>query len=322
MLPELHLADWRATKDTLHLYCQILGKIRLATTPPRNHWWHVPLYVDVRGLTTRRMHHRDTTFEIAIDFVDHALVVATADGRAGGFALRDGLSVSDFDAQLHTELADLGIDVEIKEEPFGVPMTTPFGEDSEHASWDRDAVERFGRILDWSDAVLEEFSGWFCGKTSPVHVFWHGFDLAVSRYSGRPAPAIEADTVTQEAYSREVIACGFWAGDDNVGDAAYYSYTSPEPEGLRDQPLSVGEWIEFGSGSLAVLQYETVRTAPDPRTTLLAFCQSAYEAGARLADWDTTGFESAWCPTPIELKDLHAGAAATFGRATTPPDNG
>jgi hypothetical protein len=244
MLPELHLADWRATKDTLHLYCQIVGKIRMASTPPRNHWWHVPLYVDARGLTTRRMHNRDTTFEIGFDFVDHALAVATADGRSGGFALRDGLSVADFDAQLHGTLADLGIDVEIEEEPFGVPMTTPFGEDSEHASWDRDAGERFGRILDWSDAVLDE--------------------------------------------------------------------------GLREQPLSAGAWIEFGSGSLAVLPYETVRTAPDSRTTLLAFCQSAYEAGSGLARWDTAGFESAWCPTPSQLDDLHAGAAAMFGRAPTP----
>jgi hypothetical protein len=314
MLPELHLADWRATKDTLHLYCQIVGKIRMATVPPRNHWWHVTLYVDTRGLTTRRMHHRGTTFEIAFDFVDHALVVATADGRTSSFALRDGLSVSDFDRRLHGTLADLGIDVEIREEPFGVPMTTPFREDFEHASWDRDAVERFGRILDWSDAVLGEFTGWFCGKASPVHLFWHGLDLAVSRYSGRPAPPVESDRVTQEAYSREVIACGFWAGDDNLADAAYYSYTSPEPEGLRDQPLSAGEWIESGSGSLAILPYESVRTAPDPRATLLAFCQSAYEAGSVLGGWDTAGFESAWCPTPRQLQDLHASAAATFGR--------
>ena len=318
MLPELHLADWRATKDTLHLYCQIVGKIRMATVPPRNHWWHVTLYVDARGLTTRRMHHRGTTFEIAFDFVDHALVVATADGRTGSFALGDGLSVSEFDRRLHGTLADLGIDVEIREEPFGVPMTTPFREDFEHASWDRHAVERFGRILDWSDAVLDEFTGWFCGKTSPVHLFWHGLDLAVSRYSGRSAPPVESDPVTQEAYSREVIACGFWAGDDNLGDAAYYSYTSPEPEGLRDQPLSAGEWIESGSGSLAILPYERVRTASDPRSTLLAFCQSAYEAGSRLGGWDTAGFESAWCPTPSQLQDLHASAAATFGRAPIP----
>ena len=316
-LPELHLADWRATKDTLHLYCQIVGKIRLATTPPRNHWWNVPLYVDVRGLTTRRMHLRDTTFEIAMDLVDHELAVETADGRKGTFPIRDGLSVADFDAQIHATLGDLGIDVKIKEEPFGVPMTTPFEKDREHSSWDRDAIESYFRILDWSDAVLGEFSGWFNGKTSQVHLFWHSLDLAVSRFSGRPGVPLDADPVTQEAYSQEIIAFGFWAGDDNVGDAAYYSYTAPEPEGLRDQPLSGGEWTDSGSGSLAVLPYETVRTARDPRTALLAFCQSTYEAGANLAGWDTTGFESTWCPTPAQLQDLHAGAAATLGRTET-----
>jgi hypothetical protein len=313
-LPELHLSDWRPTKDTLHLYAQIVGKIRLATTAPRNHWWNVPLYVDVRGLTSRRLHHSGTTFEIALDFVDHSLVVRTADGRNRSFPLASGVPVADFDTRLHAILRELGIDVEIKEQPFGVPMTTPFPQDVEHASWDRDAIERFGRVLDWSDSVFEEFSGWFNGKTSPVHLFWHSLDLAVTRFSGRPAQPIEADPVTQEAYSHEVISFGFWAGDDNVGDAAYYSYTAPEPDGLRDQPLPAGEWIEFGAGSLALLRYEDVRAATDPRTTLLAFCQGAYEAGARLAGWDLGDFESRWCPTPADLEQLRATAAADLGR--------
>src|SRR5262245_47946031 len=300
-LPELHLADWRATKDTLHLYTQIVGKIRLATTPPRNHWWNVPLYVDVRGLTTRRMHHRHTTFDITLDLVDHATVVRTADGRTRSFELGAGLPVAEFDARLHGMLRELGIDVEIKEQPFGVPVTTPFPEDTAHGAWDRDAVRRFARILDWSDAVFEEFSGWFNGKTSPVHLFWHSFDLAVTRFSGRPAPPLDADRVTREAYSHEVISFGFWPGDDTLGDAAYYSYTAPEPAGLRDQPLTGGAWTASGSGTLAVLPYETVRTAKDPQAALLAFCQSAYEAGARLAGWDAGAFESTWCPTPDQL---------------------
>jgi hypothetical protein len=314
MLPELHLADWRATKDTLHLYCQIVGKIRLATTAPRNHWWNVPLYVDVRGLSTRRMHHRHITFEITFDFVAHALVVRTADGRTRSVDLGDGLPVAAFDARVHEVLADIGVDVDIREEPFGVPMTTPFPRDTDHGSWDRAAIERFGRVLDWSDSVFEEFSGWFNGKTSPVHLFWHSFDLAVTRFSGRPAPPIEADRVTREAYTHEVISFGFWPGDDKLGDAAYYSYTAPEPPDLREQPLSAGEWIRSGSGSLAVLPYEAVRTARDPRTTLLAFCQSAYEAGARLAGWDTGTFESSWCPTQRQLQELRASAAGDLGR--------
>jgi hypothetical protein len=313
-LPELHLADWRPTKDTLHLYCQIVGKIRLATTPPRNHWWNAPLYVDVRGLTTRRLQHNGTTFQIDFDFVDHTLVVRTLDGRTRSFELGEGVRVADFDSRLHETLSKLGVDVEIKEEPFGVPMTTPFPQDREHASWDRDAIERYGRILDWTDTVFEEFSGWFSGKTSPVHLFWHSLDLAVTRFSGRAAPPIEADTVTQEAYSQEVISFGFWPGDDNVPDSAYYSYTAPEPEGLRDQPLPLGDWVASGSGSLAILPYDVVRGARDPRGSLLAFLQAAYEAGARLARWDTSTFESKWCPTPSQFQELQATVAHDFGR--------
>ena len=308
-LPELHLADWRATKDTLHLLCQVIGKIRLATTPPRNHWWNAPLYVSVRGLTTRRLHHAGTTFEIALDFVDHALVVRASDGRTEGFELHDGLDVAAFDERLHAALAALGVDVAIKEQPFGVPMTTPFPADHEHAAWDREHIQRFWTVLDWTDRVLEEFSGWFKGKTSPVHLFWHGLDLAVTRFSGRDAPPVDADPVTQEAYSSEVISFGFWAGDDNQGDAAFYSYTAPEPDGLREQPLTGGAWTDTGQGSLAVLPYESVRTAPDPRTALLAFLQSAYEAGARTAGWDTSSFESSWCPTPGQLEALRLTAA-------------
>jgi Family of unknown function (DUF5996) len=233
----------------------------------------------------------------------HAAACGRQRTSARGAATRRGTT---FDITL--------IDVEIKEEPFGVPMTTPFAQDAEHASWDREAIERLGRILDWSDAVFEEFSGWFNGKTSPVHLFWHSFDLAVTRFSGRPAPPRDTDPVTAEAYTHEVISFGFWPGDDNLGDAAYYSYTAPEPDGLRGQPLSAGAWTASGSGSLAVLPYEAVRTARAPRTTLLAFCQSAYEAGARLAGWDTTSFTSTWCPTPDQLHQLRATAAADFGR--------
>ena len=314
-LPELHLAGWRPTKDTLHLYAQIVGKIRLKTAPPQNHWWNVPLYVDVRGLTTRRLHHHGTTFEVALDFVDHALVVQSADGRWGSFELHEGVPVADFDRRLHGLLRELDVDVEIKEVPFGLAWdSTPFAEDVEHASWDREAVARFGRILDWTDSVFVEFSGWFNGKTSPVHLFWHGLDLAVTRFSGQAGVTIENDPIEQEAYSHEVISFGFWPGDDNIPDAHFYSYTAPEPDGLRAQPLTLGEWISSGSGSLAILPYEAVRRARRPRETLLSFLQSAYEAGARLAGWDTSSFESRWCPTPEQLMELHATARAEFGR--------
>jgi Family of unknown function (DUF5996) len=303
-LPELQFADWRPTKDTLHLYCQIVGKTRLASTPPCNQWWNVPLYVDVRGLTTRRLQHERATFDIAFDFVDNALVARAADGRTRSFSL--GTSVARFDAQLHDTLRSLGVDVQIREKPYGMPIHTPFPQDEEHSAWDLDAVRRFQSILDWTDWVFAEFSGWFNGKTSPVHLFWHSFDLALTRFSGRPAPPREGNAVDREAYSQEVISFGFWPGDDNVPDASYYSYTSPEPAGLRDEPLAVGDWVASGEGSLALLAYEEVRTAADPRQTLLAFLESAYEAGARRAGWDMGAFTSTWCPSPEQLRALRS----------------
>jgi uncharacterized protein DUF5996 len=299
-LPPLPLAEWAATKTTLHLWAQIVGKVRMASTAPRNHWWHVPLYVDVRGLTTRRMHAPDgRTFQIDFDFLLHQLVVRTNGGQVESFPLVDGLSVAGFDERLHGSLARLGIDVDLRETPFGVPTTTPFPEDREHASYDPDAVARFWRILDWSDGVFEEFAGWYCGKTSPVHLFWHSFDLAVTRFSGRRAPATpDVDPVTREAYTHEVVSFGFWAGDERIPEPTYYSYTAPEPEGLRGQPLRPegARWAESGGGSLAVLDYEAVRTANDPRATLLEFLDSAYVAGAGLAGWDLDDLRSTWCP--------------------------
>ena len=308
MLPELPLEDWEATKTTLHLWSQIVGKVRMASTAPRNHWWHVTLYVDVRGLTTRRMHSKDgVTFEIRFDFVDHRLVVATNGGAVESFDLVEGLSVAEFDTRLHAILARLGIDVAILESPFGVPMTTPFPSDREHAAYDRDAVERFWRILDWTDTVFEEFSGWFCGKTSPVHLFWHSFDLAVTRFGGKRVPEIpDADPVTRESYSHELVSFGFWAGDQNVREPTYYSYAAPEPDDLRGRPLRPEDafWSEYGEGSLALLPYASVRSASDPRAALLAFLESAYEAGAGASGWDRAEFESSWCPPAPELSAL------------------
>lgn len=299
-LPPLPLDEWEPTKDTLHLWSQIVGKVRMASSPPRNHWWHATLYVDVRGLTTRRMHSPGgVTFQIDFDFVDHRLVVQTAAGALQSFALHDGLSVAAFDEELHATLRRLGIDVDIRETPFGVPMTTPFQRDSEHAAYDRDAVERFWRALDWTDWVFDEFAGWYCGKTSPVQLFWHSFDLALTRFRGQRAPVPpDADEVTREAYSHEVVSFGFWAGDRNVREPSYYSYTAPEPEGLRSEGLRPDEarWTESGTGSLAFLPYEAVRSAADPRWTLLSFLERSYRAGAGLAGWDIDDLTSNWCP--------------------------
>lgn len=304
-LPDLPYDAWAPTKDTLHLYAQVVGKVRLATTAPRNHWWNVPLYVDARGLTTRVLRHGGTTFRIDFDFVDHALRVVDHRGGEEQVALRDGLSVADFDAGVRAALDSLGVDVAIREQPFGVPATTPFPDDREHASYDAEAVRRFWRALDWVDAVLDEWAGWYAGKTSPVHLFWHSFDLAVSRFSGRRAPAMEADPVTREAYSHEVISCGFWAGDSARPFPAFYSYTAPEPAGVREASLPAGaQWTEQNGAALALLPYDLVREADDPRERLLAFLQSAYDAGATAAGWDRAELESAWCPGPERLAEL------------------
>jgi Family of unknown function (DUF5996) len=307
-LPKLALDEWEDTKNTLHLWLQIVGKVRLASTAPRNHWWHAPLYVDVRGLTTRRMHAASgIAIEIRFDFIDHRLVIATNRGQVEEFELVDGLSVAEFDERLHAALRRLGTDVTIRETPHKLAITTPFPEDEEHAAYDHDAVERFWRILDWSDGVLEEFAGWYCGKTSPVHLFWHGLDLAVTRFSGRRGPAMpEASPIDREAYSHEVISFGFWAGDEKVKEATYYSYTAPEPGGLRRQPLHPREafWAEEGRNPAALLPYEAVRTAPNPEGALLAFLESAYQAGAATAGWDRDELSSSWCPSQIELAAL------------------
>jgi hypothetical protein len=307
-LPRLPLEEWESTKQTLHLWAQIVGKIRMTSSAPRNHWWHVPLYVDVRGLTTRRMHSAEgISFQVDFDFIDHALVVRTGRGETRSFALVDGLSVAEFDRHIHAILDELGVDVSIAENPFGLAVTTPFPEDRDHSSYDRDAVQRFWRILDWTDTVFEEFAGWFCGKTSPVHLFWHSFDLALTRFGAMRAPAMpNADPVTREAYSHEVVSFGFWAGDENVREPTYYSYTAPEPADLRRHDLQPGQarWADQGAGSLAVLPYEAVRAAADPRTALLGFLESAYRAGADAAGWERRQLESSWCPDPPRLHEL------------------
>jgi hypothetical protein len=244
--------------------------------------------------------------------------VRTLDGDTRAFPLTDGLSVADFDARLYAVLEELGIEVAIRERPVGMPVETPFCEDTEHASWDRDAVERFHRALDWSGSVFEEFGGWFVGKTSPVQLFWKSFDLSLTRYSGRPGLEIESDQVNRETYSHEVIHFGFWMGDEQTfPDASFYAFIAPEPAGLRDAVVVGATWTSIG---LAVLPYETVRRAQNPRTLLLAFLQSAYEACAGLAGWDVGALQSAWCPTAEQLQQLRSSASADLGRPTEGAD--
>jgi hypothetical protein len=289
MLPSLPLDEWRSTKNTLHLWLQIVGKIRLALSPPQNHWWHVTLYVTPRGLTTGPIPYGYGDFTIDFDFVDHMLVLATSDGRRRGFALADGLSVSAFYDGLAAELAALAIDVSIRPVPYDTFSTEPFPTDSRNASYDREYIERFRRIHVAVDGTFQRFRGRFAGKSTPVHVFWHSFDLALTRFSGKRAPVREgAGRVEREAYSHECISFGFWTGDDRMPAAAFYSYTAPEPAGLADEPLApaAARWSPAGAGVLAVLPYDDVRRERFPQESVLEFLESAYRAGAKRAGWD------------------------------------
>ena len=293
-LPELPFAPWEAAKTTLHLYSQVVGKVRLAHMPFQNHWWNVTLYPSARGISTHRMPYPEGDFEIEFDFLDHALRIRTSDGREERFALRDGLSVADFYRQTMDALGALGISTPIKPVPYGVPITTPFADDLEHHAYDVDAVRRYWTVLRWSADVMAQFASGFVGKQSPPHLFWHGFDLALGRFSGKAAPPKPPGTkrVEREAYSHEVIAIGFWPGDANSPNPAYYTYTAPEPPTLTQQPLPApAGWFPSGSGHLGALPYEAVRTAADPRAKLLEFFRAGYAAGTGSAGWDASALE-------------------------------
>ncbi len=284
------LDAWRSTKNTLHLYCQIVGKIRLTMHPRINHWWHVPLYVSPRGLTTRTIPYSGGNFEIEFDFREHVLRISTSGGAIEDFALFDGLTVADFYASLFSNLTKLGIEPKIKAIPYEAPSTTPFADDTENDSYDKEYVERFHQILVAVDDILQEFRGRFIGKSTPVHMFWHSFDLALTRFSGKPATVRDgANRVEREAYSHEVVSFGFWFGDDKTVPApAFYSYTAPEPAGLADERLTPdsAKWAESNGAHLALLMYDDVRNADDPREIILEFLESAYQAGATRSGWD------------------------------------
>jgi hypothetical protein len=294
--PGLPYADWEPTKQTLHRYTQIVGKIRMALVPFRNHWWHVTLLPDSRGLTTGPMPYEGRDVEIRFDFLGHRLHVVASDGGERTLELGHRPACADFYGDLLAALGELGVQVSIHAEPFDLGDSPAFAVDRTHRSYDADAVSRFWHILAATEHVLARFASRFNGKASPVQLFWHSFDLAHARYSGRPAPVpAGADPVSAEAYSHEVIAFGFWPGDDRrTPYPAFYSYTAPEPEGLAAASLQPAdaEWQDTGNGSLAILPYDAVRTSADPEATLLAFYQAAYDAGANAAGWDSRAFDT------------------------------
>lgn len=301
--PRLPLEEWLDTYATLHLWTQIVGKIRLSRMPWINHSWHVTLYVTSRGLTTGPIPHGSREFQIDFDFLNHRLLVQSSDGDLRSLAL-EPRSVADFYGELMAALAESGLDVGIYAVPNEVPDPIPFAEDHEHDFYDARYARDFWRVLARSDRVLSQFRARFIGKCSPVHFFWGACDLAVTRFSGRQAPLHPGgipnlpDWVTREAYSHEVSSCGFWPGGGPLPYPLFYAYAYPEPEGFKEAPIgSSGAFYSDEMGEF-VLPYEDVRTADSPEETLSAFLQTTYEAAADLADWDRSALEREAEPGP------------------------
>jgi hypothetical protein len=289
--PELPLDAWQDTYATLHMWTQIVGKVRLALSPRVNHWWQVALHVSARGLTTSAIPYGDGAFEVQFDFIDHKLIIQTSWGTSKTLALRPQ-SVADFHAEFMAALRSLGIEVKIWTMPCEVPNPVRFETDTQHASYDREYVHRFWQVLVLCDSIFQEFRAGFIGKDSPVHFFWGSFDLCVTRFSGRRAPARPgADAVTRESYSHEVISAGFWPGGGDIQGAAFYAYAAPEPPGFAEQKVKPAAAFYHPVMKEFLLMYDDVRRAASPRESLLSFMQSTYEAGANLARWDRNDLE-------------------------------
>jgi hypothetical protein len=294
--PELTLSAWQDTRDTLQLWTQVVGKVRMALEPMVNHWWQVPLYVSTRGLTTSLMHAGGRGLEIEFDFVDHALQLRTSDGQIRSVAL-EPRSVSSFYNATMRALEELGVSVTIFPRPVELPDVIRFPDDEQHRSYDADAAQRFWLALLQTHRVMAQFRARFIGKVSPVHFFWGAADLAVSRFSGRQAPKHPggvpncADWVQEMAYSHELSSCGFWPGGSAEG--SFYSYAYPQPDGFAEWAVKPDAASYDPSLGEFILPYAAVRTAPDPTEMLLEFFQSTYEAAAELAGWNRTELEAA-----------------------------
>jgi len=292
--PPLPYDEWADTSATLHLWTQVVGKVRMALTPPVNHWWHVPLYVSARGLTTSPIPLKGRYLEIEFDFLSHRLDLTCSDGRTETVPLKPQ-TVADFYAQVMAALTRLGVEVRIWTTPSELEDAVPFEEDRVHASYDAEAVQRFWRALCQVDRIFKLFRGRFLGKASPVHFFWGSFDLAVTRFSGRSAPehpgsAVLPASVSREAYSHEVSSCGFWPGAPGV-EAIFYAYAYPEPKGFRHaliRPRSAKWSDELGE---FVLPYDAVRSAHSPEFALLNFLTTTYEAAADFGEWPRDALE-------------------------------
>ena len=289
--PALPYAEWKDTCQTLHMWTQIVGKVRLALSSHINHWWEVPLYVSARGLTTSPIPYTRGIFETEFDFVEHVLRIETSEGETEVLEL-EPRSVADFYKEFMASLKSLGIEVKIWPMPVEIANPIRFDEDTAHASYDSQYAERFWHILVELAPIFQEFRGRFFGKNSPTHFFWGSFDLAVTRFSGRRAPERPgADKMTSEAYSHEVSSVGWWPGDADLGGPVFYSYTAPEPAGFRDYRVKPAQARYDDGLKEFLLSYDDVRKAAEPREAILDFCQSTYEAAAKLGNWDRAALE-------------------------------
>ena len=295
-LPSLPLEEWEQSKITLNYFLQVVGKVRLHLMPRKNHWWYVTFYLSPCGLTTHPipLDNGLNTFEITFNFIHHRVELITSRGEQDHFNLENGLSVAAFYQKILGMLAKVGLELEINEIPIDMPSDASFADITEFDSYQREHIEKFWRVLTWVDHVFKEFSGRFYGKTCPVHLYWHHMDLTVTRFSGNRAPSVDPGSrvIEKDAYSHEVISFGFWAGDENVRGAAFYSYTHPSPEGLNEEPLmpARAQWVDSNGSPMATVMYEDIRNASDPKKSLLDFLESAYQAGAKRANWDVEDF--------------------------------
>ncbi len=294
--PSLPFEAWKDTRATLHMWMQIVGKVRLVQTPWVNHSWHVVLYVTARGLTTSPIRYGARVFQIDFDFIDHVLLIQSSDGLSRAMALQPR-SVADFHREFFARLAELDIDVRINTTPSEIVDAVRFDIDEEHRSYDAEYAHRFWRALVQADRVFREFRARFKGKCSPVHFFWGGFDLAVTRFSGRPAPEHPGGVphlpnwVAREAYSHEASSCGFWPGDASMPHAAFYAYAYPEPPGFKTARIGPAAAYYHAELREFILPYDAVREAESPDATLLEFMQSTYDATAMLGKWDRAALE-------------------------------
>lgn len=294
-LPDLPFENWNDTRITVHIILQIIGKTRLASTVRKNHWWYITLYVSPKGFSTFGIPVKDgfESVEIEFNIARKAVVISRSEGAEIVISLAQNPTIADFYKEYTSKLKGTGLSFDFVEKPFDVEIEKPFSSITEYHHFDWNYIEKFWKIMQWNTSILEEFSGRFYGKSCPVHIYWHHLDLVVTRFSGKKLPPMDAAArvLEKDTYSHEQISFGFWAGDKNVREPMYYSYTYPSPKGIDEETLQPegSKWQDSNGSPMALLSYETVKNSSNPRKAVLDFLESAYQAGAKRADWNIGG---------------------------------